>query len=341
MSPTQAQVVTMLVVENPGKTASELARIGDLEQVQVVRRLSELRSERAVRKGEHRKCEVTGSQAATWWPADEKIKRVPVSEIRIDGGTQPRESIDETLVNEYAEAMKGGDKFPAVVVFFDGVSYWLADGFHRTHAARRAELADLTAEIHSGTKRDAVLYSVGANAAHGQRRTNADKRKAVMTLLEDEEWSQWSNREIAKKCAVSHRMVNDARSSLEQCSSDNEAPPRTYITKHGTTATMDTSKIGRRSNADARANILDMLSDPDLSALSNAEIGKRAGVHPKTVADAREAISTDAKPTRRGIGLRHAHEAIAALRKIPIKDGLRQEAFDTVSKWIEDNRSNA
>jgi hypothetical protein len=29
-----------------------------------------------------------------------------------------------------------------------------------------------------------------ANAAHGQRRTNADKRKAVITLLEDAEWGR-------------------------------------------------------------------------------------------------------------------------------------------------------
>ena len=262
MSKTQAQTVKLLVLENPGKTASELAEIGDLEQVQVVRRLSELRSTRDLRKGEPRICEVSGSQAGTWWPADEKVKRIPVSEIRIDGGTQPRESIDETLVSEYADAMKAGDKFPAVVVFFDGVSYWLADGFHRTHAARRAELDELLAEIHSGTKRDAVLYSVGANAAHGQRRTNADKRKAVMTLLKDEKWSQWGDQEIARRCAVSPTTVSKYRpecslskldSEKRQTNADKRAgqdrsEKRTYTTKHGTTSTMNTTNIGRKKD---------------------------------------------------------------------------------------------
>ena len=70
-----------------------------------------------------------------------------------------------------------------VVVFHDGVDHWLADGFHRYHASRRIEALESVAEVRTGTRRDAVLYSVGANASHGQRRTNADKRRAVMTLL--------------------------------------------------------------------------------------------------------------------------------------------------------------
>jgi hypothetical protein len=40
--------------------------------------------------------------------------------------------------------------------------------------------------------------AVGGNAIHGKRRTNQDKRRAVMTLLEDDEWKAWSNHEIAR-----------------------------------------------------------------------------------------------------------------------------------------------
>ena len=36
--------------------------------------------------------------------------------------------------------------------------------------------------------------------AHGLRRSNADKRRAVLTLLNNEEWAKWSAREIAKAC---------------------------------------------------------------------------------------------------------------------------------------------
>ena len=45
------------------------------------------------------------------------------------------------------------------------------------------------------------------------------------------------------------------------------------------------------------------------------------------------------RPKSRGKGLNFAHEAIAVLKRIPNNDGLRDEAFDTVIKWIEDNRS--
>lgn len=233
-----------------------------------------------------------------------ETKNVKISDIKIDGGTQPRESIDESLVAEYAEAMAGGAKFPPVVVFNDGVKHWLADGFHRTHAARRAELSEIAAEVHNGTKRDAILYSVGANAAHGQRRTNADKRKAVMTLLNDEEWAKWSDREIARRCAVSDRFVNGLRP--KDTANSSQSGSRTYIhPKTGKPTTMDTAKIGKRPS---------MPPPPETT-------------EPEAP-----------RPESRGRGLRFAHEAIAVLKKIPHNDGLRQDALDTVSKWIEDNR---
>ena len=34
--------------------------------------------------------------------------------------------------------------------------------------------------------------------------TNADKRRAVETLLNDAEWATWSDREIARQCGVHH-----------------------------------------------------------------------------------------------------------------------------------------
>jgi len=48
-------------------------------------------------------------------------------------------------------------------------------------------------------------------------------------------WSRWSDREIARRCGVSHPFVGKIRSSLETITSD--PAPRTYVTKHGTKAT--------------------------------------------------------------------------------------------------------
>jgi Zn-dependent M16 (insulinase) family peptidase len=67
-----------------------------------------------------------------------------------------------------------------------------------------------------GSQRDAVLYSVGANASHGLARTQEDKRKAVKTILEDFEWSDWSDREIARRASVSLQLVQAVKHEHEK-----------------------------------------------------------------------------------------------------------------------------
>jgi hypothetical protein len=86
--------------------------------------------------------------------------------------------------------MAAGAVFPPIVVFFDGAEYWLADGFHWIIAAEELGLAEIDTDVREGTQRDAILYAVGANAAHGLKRTNRDKRNAVTILLKDPEWAQ-------------------------------------------------------------------------------------------------------------------------------------------------------
>src|SRR5690348_3428017 len=127
------------------------------------------------------------------------MTELAINLIRTDGGTQPRAELDYGVIQDYAQQMLEGVVFPDVIVFYDGVHYWLGDGFHRHHATRQICRETINAEIRQGTRRDAQLYSVGANATHGLRRTNADKRRAVETLLRDAEWSKWSDREIARK----------------------------------------------------------------------------------------------------------------------------------------------
>jgi hypothetical protein len=140
-------------------------------------------------------------------------RKVALAEIRIDGGTQPRTELNEDVIAEYAELLQEGAEFPAITVYFDGANYWLADGFHRYWAAKRAN-AELSINVIHGSNRDAILHSVGANAKHGLRRSNQDKRKAVKTLLLDEQWCQWSDRAIAKQCQVSNRFVSNMRKEL-------------------------------------------------------------------------------------------------------------------------------
>jgi len=106
--------------------------------------------------------------------ATPNIELVSLVDIRIDGNTQPRVEINEKLVGEYADEMTMETKFPPVVLFFDGADHWLADGFHRYLAARRAGLEKIEAEVHQGTRESAQWHSYSANRAHGLRRSTAD-----------------------------------------------------------------------------------------------------------------------------------------------------------------------
>jgi len=143
-------------------------------------------------------------------------KPLNISAIRIDGGTQSRSRILQDMVDDYAASMADGAEFPPVVVFFDGKEYWLADGFHRYHATRKNKRASILANIRNGTVRDAILYSFGANGMHGMQMTNEDKRRVVLEMLDDFEWGQWSDREIARACHVSHPFVAKLRGAAPE-----------------------------------------------------------------------------------------------------------------------------
>ena len=142
---------------------------------------------------------------------------VPLASIRRDPRAQPRARLSPETVEAYRAAMALGEgepawgTFPAVVLYQEGNVYHLADGFHRLAAAEAAGLEQARAEVRAGGLRDAILYSVGANATHGLPRTNEDKRRAVLALLHDGIWSQWSDRAIAQKAAVSHPFVASVR----------------------------------------------------------------------------------------------------------------------------------
>lgn len=139
---------------------------------------------------------------------------ISLDKIRIDCGTQARAALNEETVAEYAEALLAGAKFPSVTVYFDGSSYYLADGFHRYMANKAANSPNIDAVVVNGTLREAILHSLSVNHDHGLRRTNADKRKAVITMLQDFEWADWSDREIAKWCRVGHQLVGQIRKEL-------------------------------------------------------------------------------------------------------------------------------
>jgi len=166
-------------------------------------------------------------------------KTLTAADIESDGETQARLCVDCESIEEYKAAMQRGDKFPPIVVFFDGKVYWLADGYHRLYATLELKIKKIACEVHEGTMRDALLYACGANSSHGVPRTNKDKRRAVTFLLQDDEWVTWSDRQVAKHCSVDHVTVSKIRKGLS-----GELHQIRTAKRGGTEYEMDTSKIG-------------------------------------------------------------------------------------------------
>lgn len=137
------------------------------------------------------------------------MKNISITSL-ISDGLQTRAAMNEDVVADYAEILAGGGTLPPVKVFFDGQAHFLADGFHRVAAARRAGLAQIAADVEGGTRLLALKYALKANAAHGLRRTNADKRRALEIAWENRAdlfGGDPSNRELADLTGTSREFA--------------------------------------------------------------------------------------------------------------------------------------
>jgi hypothetical protein len=187
--------------------------------------------------------------------------QLELAKIRIDGGTQSRVELSEETIKDYTDVVVSGHAFPPVMIFFDGVDHWLADGFHRFHAHRAAGAVHIEASINTGTKRDAVLYSVSANGAHGMRRTNADKRKCVQMLLSDPDWCRWPEVQIAKQCHVSRDLVRSVIAEFTKSHPAEKQDTKREVTRNGKTYTQDISGI--KAKAAERKVEAKQIEEPD------------------------------------------------------------------------------
>ncbi len=145
-----------------------------------------------------------------------KVKRIATRLLVLDKDVQMRDRICHKTVADYVDLMARGVQLPPIIVFHQfGSEHYVADGWHRDLASRKLVLPTVSCEIRHGTKRDAILFAAGANASHGLRRTNLDKRWAVMALLLDEEWQKWSISQIARICHVSNGLVEEIRGRMK------------------------------------------------------------------------------------------------------------------------------
>lgn len=148
-------------------------------------------------------------------------KHLHLCDINVRGDTQARSGVCQTTIDDYAAALDGNQEegiapatFPPVVVFYDGATYWLADGFHRYHASAKVDADAIEAVVHQGTRHDALVYACSANDKHGLRPSLADRRYAAGLLLKDEQCASWSDREIGRRAGLDHKTVGKLRRDI-------------------------------------------------------------------------------------------------------------------------------
>ena len=172
-------------------------------------------------------------------------KKLKLSEIVTDAGTQVRAGLNEATVTDYAEALADGAKFPPVIVFHDGDRYIAADGFHRIHAAVRNGATQIECDVRKGNKSDALKFALGCNVHHGLRRTNADKRHAVELAVK--EFGKFSDSTLAEICAVNRELVAEVR-KINLLDSSRLTPPPTRIGLDGRERRLPPPPMQRRAS---------------------------------------------------------------------------------------------
>ena len=197
------------------------------------------------------------------------MKKLNILNIRRAGGTQARLQLDPDGVKNYAEAMREGAEFPPVIVYHDGSDYWLADGFHRYFAVKSNATTTIEADVRTGTLRDAILFSFSANdpTKRGLSPTAEDLRHMIRNMLLDEEWSKWTNAEIARHVGVSKMTVGRVKASMEEPAK--KVTEKKYINKNGEEKTIKTENLGKKtpttkpdvSSYDERDDIIKGLTD--------------------------------------------------------------------------------
>ena len=148
---------------------------------------------------------VAGGLAVATEPAEkERIEQLPLDAITEQ--IQMRVSMSPDAIADYAELLRKKDAggLPPVQAIRDGdgrVYVW--DGNHTIAAARSIGQRSVAAAIARGTREDAVLQAAGANREHGLRRSHADLRNTVKTLLNNAKWAKRSDRWLAKTVGCS------------------------------------------------------------------------------------------------------------------------------------------
>lgn len=155
------------------------------------------------------------------------IVKLALSDLKFDPRLQMRAAMDQEVIEEYATILRDAkpsdwpftEPIEAVEIKTgDGVIRYVTNGFTRGNAANAVGRKIVSVNVIKGNWEAAVRRACAANATQGQRRTNADKRRAVEIALS--EMPSLAVAQIAEACRVSRPFVTMVRKSRGESAPD-------------------------------------------------------------------------------------------------------------------------
>lgn len=116
------------------------------------------------------------------------------------------EALDRETVDRYADDMRRGDQFPAVIVRAKGKAFVILGGNHRYAAAKAARVPSLDAYVVDCSDETALRISYEDNRRHGKTPTAAERAAHAVHLVT----LGWTQAAAAQVVGVSQTTVSNA-----------------------------------------------------------------------------------------------------------------------------------
>ena len=262
--------------------------------------------------------------------------KVLLEDITVSSGTQVRQSINEDVVENYAERMREGAEFPPVVLFSDGTQTVIGDGYHRVCAATREGFIDIEADVRTGTRQDALWYALGANASNAAQMTPQDKRHAVEMALRA--FPEKTQVEIAERVKCSIGLVSKVkdiftRENISMPETRTDAIGRTRPTTYNTKPKEDTAQPETPTQDEEQTQQATAAGETQEDE-SQDNNGQEIPGMPKKPLHTRAELTS--LPPR--MGLQFAQLAIMDLKKIQPNDAEKEDAYKLVRSYIDEQQ---
>ena len=126
------------------------------------------------------------------------MPQVPLDSLIVDPTIQIRRANHEPTIQRYMDSF---ENLPPIDVFDTTEGKLVADGLQRLAAARRLGKKRITAQIHKGTRDEAVEFAVVANTRSGYPLTLEERNDGILGLRRLH--PDWTPRQIAEAMSVS------------------------------------------------------------------------------------------------------------------------------------------